>query len=365
MTSSRSITACLGDRIIRALRDGGARLVLGTDTGNPLVVPGFTVHEELELLVNTGLTPYEALRAGTRNAAELMGAARESGTVAVGQRADLLLVEGNPLTDVAQAGRIAGVMARGRWLDARELAGLLDQAEAFAQGRRDPFAALPTLAGEGPREFAGDYEITWKDVPFGVERVLVTRALDGQRVIRAATFDPHRGQGFTLSLWAGAASAGERLLLESDGAKGRGRAEVKREGAGAHLRGTLLSGAEATLDAALPEAALLGVDGFLAGKLLLGPRLGALEVGQTLQARAGEVALGSAAEMTVGSWTIIRTSDTTVAAGAGGAQVAARRYEIAPEKGAPGVLLLDEKGWPLGYELAAFGATVRFRRVSL
>ncbi len=101
---------------VRALRDAGAPLLLGTDTANPFVVPGLSVHEELSLLVGAGLTPYEALRAGTAEAAAFLGTPEESGTIAPGKRADLLLVTGNPLEDVGNAARQVGVAVGGVWM---------------------------------------------------------------------------------------------------------------------------------------------------------------------------------------------------------------------------------------------------------
>jgi imidazolonepropionase-like amidohydrolase len=71
----------------------------------------------LAALVRTGLTPYQALETGTRNVAVFFGTADSSGTVAVGKRADLVLLAGNPLADIQQTRRIAGVMLGGRWLD--------------------------------------------------------------------------------------------------------------------------------------------------------------------------------------------------------------------------------------------------------
>jgi imidazolonepropionase-like amidohydrolase len=106
-------------RMTRALRDAGARLLLGTDTSNPFVTPGFSAHEELALLVAAGLTPYEALRAGTADAAEFLH--MDAGRVRPGLRADLVLVEANPLQDVAAAERRRGVVLRGRWIAAAEL----------------------------------------------------------------------------------------------------------------------------------------------------------------------------------------------------------------------------------------------------
>lgn len=88
------------------------------------------MHDELGDLVRAGLTPYEAIRAATANAAEFLGAADDAGTVAVGKRADLIMVEGDPLKDVANAARRGGVMIRGQWLPEAELRKMLDDLAA-------------------------------------------------------------------------------------------------------------------------------------------------------------------------------------------------------------------------------------------
>ena len=103
-----------------AMHRGGALLLLGTDSPSiPGMFPGASIHEELRLLVEAGLTPYEALSAGTRTAgafAQRVFGSAPFGTIAVGQRADMLLLNGNPLSDVANARHPAGVVVRGRWL---------------------------------------------------------------------------------------------------------------------------------------------------------------------------------------------------------------------------------------------------------
>jgi len=108
----------------KALHEAGAKLLLGTDCATPYIVAGWSAHRELQLLVEAGLTPYEALRTGTVNAAAYLGG--DFGTVAVGMRADLVLVEANPLDDVKNAARRTGVMVRGRWLPAADLQARLD-----------------------------------------------------------------------------------------------------------------------------------------------------------------------------------------------------------------------------------------------
>jgi imidazolonepropionase-like amidohydrolase len=123
----------LQKKLIKALQDAGVKILLGTDgslQANFPVIPGLAAHEELRLLVETGLTPYQALAAGTRNAAEVLHAESEFGTVTVGKRADLILMEGNPLLDVANIARRAGVMVRGRWITEDEIQRRLGEIEA-------------------------------------------------------------------------------------------------------------------------------------------------------------------------------------------------------------------------------------------
>lgn len=108
-----------------ALQRAGARLVLGTNASDAGLFPGKTVHLELAELVAAGLTPYEALATATSNPAafieEQVDPAARFGTVAVGQRADLLLLPGNPLEDVGQANQALGVMVNGQWLTREQL----------------------------------------------------------------------------------------------------------------------------------------------------------------------------------------------------------------------------------------------------
>ncbi len=116
--------------VVRHLHRAGARLLLGTDAGSAHTEPGFSIHDELAALVEAGLTPYEALRTGTAQAAVYLGEAGAFGVVRRGARADLVLLEGNPLRDIAQTRRVAGVMTRGRWLDAAALAHRMETAAA-------------------------------------------------------------------------------------------------------------------------------------------------------------------------------------------------------------------------------------------
>ncbi|MEO8089144.1 MAG: amidohydrolase family protein [Gemmatimonadales bacterium] len=108
-------------KLIKALHAGGARLLLGSDAPQMYNVPGFSIHRELQSLVGSGLTPYQALETGTRNVAVFFGTQATTGTIGVGKRADLVLLDANPLIDVANTTRRSGVMLRGRWLPRAEI----------------------------------------------------------------------------------------------------------------------------------------------------------------------------------------------------------------------------------------------------
>lgn len=112
-------------RLVRALKAEGVPMVAGSDALTSGVVGGFSLHEELELLVGAGLTNAEALASATRLPAEWLGVDGDRGTVEVGKRADLVLLDANPLVDVANTRKIAGVVLDGRWLSGAKLAAML------------------------------------------------------------------------------------------------------------------------------------------------------------------------------------------------------------------------------------------------
>jgi imidazolonepropionase-like amidohydrolase len=107
--------------LLMALHGGGAGIVLGSDAPQVWNVPGFSIHRELRAMVEAGLTPWQALATGTRNVAAFFGTADRTGTISEGKRADLVLLDGNPLADIGNTARIAGVMVGGRWLPRAEL----------------------------------------------------------------------------------------------------------------------------------------------------------------------------------------------------------------------------------------------------
>jgi len=109
------------NRMLKALADAGVGVLLGSDAPQIFSVPGFSIHREMRAMVEAGLTPYQVLESGTRNIAAYLGTPDEFGTVAPGRRADLILVDANPLEDVGNVARRAGVMVRGRWLPESEI----------------------------------------------------------------------------------------------------------------------------------------------------------------------------------------------------------------------------------------------------
>ncbi len=123
-----SETVHLRKNIVKKLHDEGANLLLGTDSMDAYVIPGFSAHEELKLLVDSGLTPFEAIKTGTINAAKFLKAIDVLGSVSIGKRADLLLVDGNPLKDIENTKKISGVMIRGKWISKNQLNNLLEKA---------------------------------------------------------------------------------------------------------------------------------------------------------------------------------------------------------------------------------------------
>jgi hypothetical protein len=116
--------------VLGRLHEAGILLLLSTDsgTGGMGIVPGFSIHDELRILVENGFTPYEAIATGTVNAAkvvERMNGKGEFGTIVVGNHADLILVRGNPLEDVGNIRDPLGVMASGRWYSSEALSDLI------------------------------------------------------------------------------------------------------------------------------------------------------------------------------------------------------------------------------------------------
>jgi imidazolonepropionase-like amidohydrolase len=102
--------------LVRSALQAGVPVVAGTDAPVPGIVPGFALHDELEALIRAGMTPYQALEAATKLPAEWLGVSADRGTVEVGKRADLLLLDADPLEAVGNTRKISAVILGGRYL---------------------------------------------------------------------------------------------------------------------------------------------------------------------------------------------------------------------------------------------------------
>ena len=109
------------NQILAALHAGGVRILMGTDAPQLYSVPGFSLHREFPRMAAAGMTPYEILESGTAHVGTYFANEDTFGQVAEGHRADLVLLDADPLASSANLQRIAGVMVRGRWVDRADL----------------------------------------------------------------------------------------------------------------------------------------------------------------------------------------------------------------------------------------------------
>ena len=119
-------------QVIAKMQAAGVGILAGTDSAAPELVPGFSLHEELALLVQAGLSPMQALQAATKSPADFMEVSQQQGTAEVGKNADLLLLDANPLDDIHNTRKIRAVVTHGKLLDRSMLDELLSNAAAFA-----------------------------------------------------------------------------------------------------------------------------------------------------------------------------------------------------------------------------------------
>ena len=99
---------------VRKAKGAGVKIAVGTGAGNLLIFPGASVHRELQLLVQACLTPMEAIVAATQNTAATLGRSSEAGTIEVGKKANLLILDADPLADIRNTEKIHEVIRNGR-----------------------------------------------------------------------------------------------------------------------------------------------------------------------------------------------------------------------------------------------------------
>jgi imidazolonepropionase-like amidohydrolase len=115
------------NKLIKAIYDAGGKIMAGSDTPEFLWLYGFTMHRELNALSEAGLSNYAALEAGTRNAHEYLGTIKQVGTIEKRKRADMILLDANPLENISNTERRSGVMLKGKWYPQSELDRWLDE----------------------------------------------------------------------------------------------------------------------------------------------------------------------------------------------------------------------------------------------
>jgi len=172
--------------LVGMMRRAGVEFLAGTDVLNPYCFPGFSLHEELGLLVEAGLTPMEALQSATLNPARFLGKEQEFGTVEEGKMADLVLLDANPLEAISNTQKIHAVVVNGRLLDRAALDTLLAQAEAAAtQSHVPPIPQdvnVVTPVADVPRSvaaFSGQWAGPWENT---LDHVLVVEKIAGRNV---------------------------------------------------------------------------------------------------------------------------------------------------------------------------------------
>jgi imidazolonepropionase-like amidohydrolase len=245
-------------KLTGALHNAGAKLVLGTDTPNPFVIPGFSIHRELTNLVDAGLSPYEAIRAGTSSAAEFFGV-DTFGTIAEGKRADLLLLKENPLQDVANITKREGVMVRGRWLPEQELQKQLENLAASYVSQKKRFADVPVLPSEGESEFLGRYEMKYNKVVLGEERFSINSLPNGRlSVFSQAVTDPPYKSLATMRLEFDDKGKCYSLFYENESSTGKDSIQMTFSEDELKVTGTLASGEEINIEEEVIEDFLLG-----------------------------------------------------------------------------------------------------------
>jgi Amidohydrolase family len=116
-------------KLLRQIHKAGVPILAGTDCLNPFCLPGFSMHDELGLLVEAGLTPLEALRAATLNPAIFQKQEDQFGSIRAGLRADMVLLNANPLEDISNTKSIEAVFLNGKYIDQQQRTKMLDEIE--------------------------------------------------------------------------------------------------------------------------------------------------------------------------------------------------------------------------------------------
>jgi hypothetical protein len=174
-------------RCVGIFHEEGAPQLTGTDSLNPYIVQGDSLHQELDNFVAAGMKPYDALRCATSEAARFLGESEKWGTLAVGKRADLFLAGANPLDDIRNARDVQGTVVNGYYLSHDDLTGLLDQyAESVKTPPEIASTTLPSVSAPGVTFAEGTWTEVITHAEFGRVRYRHTKLADGGWLVEEA-----------------------------------------------------------------------------------------------------------------------------------------------------------------------------------
>jgi hypothetical protein len=327
-------------------------------------VPGFSIHEELQNFVQAGLTPYEAYRAGTVDGAKFLGQSDVWGTIEPGKRADLVLLEANPLDDVANFNRRVGVMVRGKWLAEQELKKMMDDLAASYKAPKNRFAEIPVLPSEGDRQFSGRYELKFNEYVIGEERFIVEK-LDNDRIVvlaQSVTDAPYEAKGFM------------RLELDKDGKcytvdfqnetkTGVDKVRMERIAKSLKITGRLASGAEIEQQVIVPEDIVLG-SSMIGAAIPVVVLAETLKVGETKKVKGKSFSVSPAFQIPDEELTIERKADAMKQTPKGVVPVRVYHVDVvSPTAKIKQIVLLNDKGQLLELELQSQMGSMTYHRV--
>lgn len=151
--------------VVAAAHRAGVPILAGTDVLNPFCFPGFSLHDELALMVEAGLSPMAALQTATLNPARFLGREEDMGTVEKGKVADLVLLDANPLADIANTKKINAVVFDGRLFPRNSLDQMLRHAEALASRKSIAEALSKTINQDGIESATKQYHLLRNSQP--------------------------------------------------------------------------------------------------------------------------------------------------------------------------------------------------------
>lgn len=350
--------------LTRALHEAGGRILLGTDTPNPFVVPGFSIHQELQNLVDCGMTPFEAIKAGTKDAAEFLGQQNIFGTIEEGKRADLILVKEDPLEDVANVAKRAGVMLRGQWFPEEKLQNMLDELVASYTAPKDRFADVPPLTTEGERVFEGRYEMTYNDTPMGEERLAIDKIEGSKRVVLAqGVTDPPYQMTTSMRLEYDESGQSHSLVYEEMTSVGKNQITMNRDGSKLIVTGTLVSGEKVDLEEAVAEDVLLSAS--MTGAFVPIVELAKkLEVGQTIELKSKALTTMPSFQIGYEKTIMKRADDEVIQTPQGMISMQVYNLKVTTETTSyDSNMMLDKEGRLFSLEIKSQMGSIKFNRI--